>query len=422
MRWQFSSFGLKFASHSGILQLMDDLGKALAAGGDDVLMLGGGNPGQIAAVQAELRARMKEILDNPGEFERLTGNYDPPAGEPRFLEALARLFKKELDWDVGPENLALATGSQASFFYLFNMFCGQMPDGSFRRMLLPLAPEYVGYADSGVHEGLFLSWRPRIEELPGSLFKYHVAPPEEGLPSDIGAICASRPTNPTGNVLCDAEVERIYELARAAGVPFILDNAYGFPFPGIIYCDAKPFWAPGMILCMSLSKFGLPGTRTGIVVAPPEVAKAVSAFNAILCLAPNGFGAALARGLVESGRIIELSREVVLPHYRAKSETALARLVKGLAGLPARVHKPEGAFFLWLWLKDFPISSAAFYERLKRRGVIVVPGNNFFPGLEGDWRHKDECVRISYSQDDAIVAAGLDIIADEARAVYAESR
>jgi valine--pyruvate aminotransferase len=54
--------------------------------------------------------------------------------------------------------------------------------------------------------------------------------------------------------------------------------------------------------------------------------------------------------------------------------------------------------------------------------VIVVPGNNFFPGLEGDWRHKDECVRISYSQDDAIVAAGLDIIADEARAVYAESR
>jgi valine--pyruvate aminotransferase len=187
------------------------------------------------------------------------------------------------------------------------MFCGPMPDGSFRRMLLPLAPEYVGYADSGVHEGLFLSWRPRIEELPGSLFKYHVAPPEEGLPSDIGAICASRPTNPTGNVLCDAEVERIYELARAAGVPFILDNAYGFPFPGIIYCDAKPFWAPGMILCMSLSKFGLPGTRTGIVVAPPEVAKAVSAFNAILCLAPNGFGAALARGLVESGRIIELS-------------------------------------------------------------------------------------------------------------------
>jgi len=315
----------------------------------------------------------------------------------------------------------LTTGSQTSFFYLFNLFCGEMPDGSFKRMLLPLAPEYVGYADAGIKEGLFLSWKPEMEMLDGPLFKYHVKTPKGGIPSDVGAICASRPTNPTGNVLTDEEVARLSMMASKAGIPFILDNAYGLPFPGIVFTEARPFWAPHMILCMSLSKLGIPGARTGMVVAAPEVAKAVASLNAILSLAPNGFGAALARDLVESGRVIELSKRVIGPHYKSKAVAAVERLAKGLEGLPCRIHKPEGAFFLWLWLKDFPLSSTAFYERLKSKGVVVVPGCNFFPGLEGEWRHKDECVRISYSQNDRTVAAGLDIIAAEARKAYSEA-
>lgn len=421
MEWPLTRFGRKFTSGSGILQLMDDLGKALADGGGKSLMLGGGNPGHIPGVSAVLRARMERILKTPGEFERLVGNYDPPQGEPRFIEALARMLRRECGWDIGPENIALTTGSQTSFFYLFNILCGEMPDGSFRRMLLPLAPEYVGYADAGLDENLFLSWKPDIELLDGGLFKYHVHFSSMALPPDVGAICASRPTNPTGNVLTDAEISRLAGMAKDAGIPFILDNAYGLPFPGIVYGDAAPLWSPGMILCMSLSKLGLPGTRTGVVIAAPQITQAVSALNAILSLAPGGVGAALARELVESGDILRLSKETIRPFYQRKAGLALARLSNALKGLDCRIHKPEGAFFLWLWLKGLPISSQAFYERLKGRGVVVVPGRHFFPGLAEEWRHKDECVRISYSQDDTMVAAGLDIIADEARKVYSEA-
>jgi valine--pyruvate aminotransferase len=60
-------------------------------------------------------------------------------------------------------------------------------------------------------------------------------------------------------------------LAKAHGIPLILDNAYGAPFPGIIFTDAQPFWEPHVILTYSLSKIGLPGTRTGIVIGPPEI-------------------------------------------------------------------------------------------------------------------------------------------------------
>src|SRR5690606_24599666 len=122
-----------------------------------------------------------------------------------------------------------------------NLLAGAMPDGSCRKILLPVVPEYIGYANQGLSPDQFVACRPAIEELPDREFKYRVdfdavARALEG--GGIGAICASRPTNPTGNVLTDEEVARLAALAESAGIPLILDNAYGLPFPGAVYTDA----------------------------------------------------------------------------------------------------------------------------------------------------------------------------------------
>jgi len=74
--------------------------------------------------------------------------------------------------------------------------------------------------------------------------------------------------------------------------------------------------------------------------------------------------------------------------------------------------------FLWLWMKDLPITSLELYERLKARGVLVVSGHYFFPGLDEDWRHKQECIRITYSQDEEKVMEGIRIICDEVKKAY----
>jgi valine--pyruvate aminotransferase len=128
--------------------------------------------------------------------------------------------------------------------------------------------------------------------------------------------------------------------------------------------------------------------------------------------------------MVASGEILTLSDDTVRPYYRAKAERALGRLRSALEaggdGPDFAIHRPEGALFLWLWLRGLPITCAELYERLKARGVIVVPGHYFFPGLEhDDWPHRHECLRISYAQDDATVERGLAIIAEEARRAYA---
>ncbi len=411
---EVSRFGRKIAETSGIGQLMEDLGIAYSEG-RNILMLGGGNPAHIPDVQKYFRSSMEKLLRNGDEFERAIGNYDPPGGNREFVEGVSALLRSELSWDIGPENVVLTNGSQTAFFILFNMFAGSYESRTRKKILFPLAPEYIGYCDVGLENDLFIAVKPQIEHIDEHVFKYHVDFDKINITDEIGAICVSRPTNPTGNVLTDAEIARLNELALTNDIPLIIDNAYGMPFPNIIFTEAGAVWNENTIFCMSLSKLGLPSLRTGIVIANEEVVTMVSRMNAVMSLAPGGMGASVMRDLVRSGEIINLSRNVITPYYQQKAQTTLEQVYKELDGIDFHVHKPEGAFFLWLWFPNLPITTGELYERLKARGVLVIPGHYFFPGLKEKWRHKNECIRVNYSQETETVAAGIKIIADEVK-------
>lgn len=413
---ELSDFGKRFAGKIGIAELMDDLGSALAAD-PAPLMLGGGNPAHIPEVQALVRRRMNQILDQPGEFERLIGNYDTPQGSAPFLEALAGLLNQEYNWEIYPENIALTNGSQNAFLSLFNLFAGRFDGAQRKQVMLPLTPEYIGYTEVGIEPDFFQSRRPQIEHLDDSLFKYKIDFDSLSISREVGALCLSRPTNPTGNVVTDDEVERLRALTRNAGVPLVLDSAYGDPFPNIIQTKITPVWDEDIVLCLSLSKFGLPTLRTGIIVARKEIITLVSRMTSVFSLAPGSIGPALALDLVRSGDIVRLSKEVIRPFYGSKSRQAVTQLQEELKGLPYAIHKPEGALFLWLWIDQLPITAAELYQRLKRKGVLIVPGHYFFPGLNENWDHKDKCIRITFAQDDEVVSKGISIIATEIRSL-----
>jgi len=410
---KLSNFGAKFTQESGILRLMDDLGEALSAGGK-MLMLGGGNPARIPEMESKFREHMLRLVER-GDFDDLVSGYDAPQGHRRFLEALAELLHRRFRWEVKPSNIALTNGSQTSFFYLFNLLAGTGSDGRRRRILFPLTPEYIGYADAGIEPDLFTASRPEIELIDPDLFKYRVDFNRVAVMDDVAAICVSRPTNPTSNVLTGEELERLRALAAGNGIPLIIDNAYGTPFPNILFTDAEPLWDENVILTMSLSKLGLPGVRTGIVIGSEEIVKAIASLNAVVSLAPSSFGAYLTLDLVRTGEVLELSRHVIRPYYERRSRQALSWVREHLSGIEYRIHKPEGTFFFWLWFPGLPITSAELYQRLKARGVLIVPGHYFFPGLTGSWRHRDECLRLNYSQDEAVVEKGIAIIADEVK-------
>jgi valine--pyruvate aminotransferase len=412
-----SKFGRKMATQSGIGQLMDDLGAALAQ--PDVLMLGGGNPAHISEVECHFRQSMMAMLQNGDRFEHAVGDYDPPEGSTRFIQAVADLLGAQFGWDIGPQNIALTNGSQSAFFILFNLFAGLYDDGTAKKILFPLTPEYIGYCDVGLTPDLFTAIKPRIEHIDEHLFKYRVDFDRLELTDEIGAICVSRPTNPSGNVLTNDEVARLADLAAGKGIPLIVDNAYGLPFPHIVFTDAEPLWNDNIIVCMSLSKLGLPGTRTGIVIARPDIVEMIARVNAVMSLAPGSMGTAIATDLVCSGEILRISRDVIRPFYENKAQQALEQFHEQLNGLDYRIHRPEGAFFMWLWLPDLPITSQQLYERLKARRVIVVPGHYFFPGLTDPWPHTQQCLRVNYAQSADVVSRGIEIIADEVKRAHA---
>ncbi len=416
---KFSDFGIRFAGEIGIGELMDDLGDALVSD-PAPFMLGGGNPAHVPEVQSIFKKRMEHILANPGEFERVIGNYDTPQGAKAFIGALAELFRSEFAWDIGSENIALTNGSQNAFFSLFNLFGGKFGGSNLKQILLPLAPEYIGYAEVGLEPDFFRSFRPDLEILTDRLFKYRVDFDQLKVDNQVGAVCFSRPTNPTGNVVTDQEVARLRDLANTQRIPLIIDNAYGTPFPNIIFSEARPVWDENIILCLSFSKFGLPSLRTGIVIARKEIIRVVTRMTSVLSLAPGSLGPALAYDLVKSGSITQVSDEIIRPFYRKKAERAVAQLRKEVGeDIPLRIHKPEGALFLWLWFDNLPISSQELYQRLKAKGVLVVSGHYFFPGMEkDDWKHKEQCIRVTFAQDDEIVQRGIDLIAEETRKVY----
>jgi valine--pyruvate aminotransferase len=413
-----SNFGQKLTRKTGILELMDDLGKAMS-GEQKMLMLGGGNPAHIPEIEAIWRKRWAEIEQHGNELENMLGNYTTPQGNAEFISTVANFFKQQYGWNVSGKNVSVLNGSQTTFFYLFNMLAGESEHGK-KKILLPIVPEYIGYADQGIGEDMFTAIMPTMEFLDDHTFKYHINFNELSITDDIAALCVSRPTNPTGNVITDEELEKLHSLAKEKNIPLIIDNAYGAPFPHILFSHATPLWSEQIIYVLTLSKIGLPSARTSIIIANEEITSYLTSINAIAGLSSGTIGQHLIMPLLADGSIVQKSKDIILPYYEKKAKAAVAYFHAQMTGssVPYYLHKSEGALFLWLWCKDLPITSYELYQGLKQKGVLVVPGQYFYPGLQTDWKQKDECLRITYSQSESDVQKGLTIIAEEVKSVY----
>lgn len=423
----FSDFGEKLCGPSGINDLMDDLGKPLPKN-ISLSLMGGGNPARIPEVESLYRKQMELILTNNDDFENLIGRYDSPQGKTKFIEQIANCLSKKYGWNVSPENVAITNGSQSAFFYLFNMFSGTYTVNgkkTKKKIVFPLVPEYVGYADQGIEKDSFVGINANFEKYSDRTFKYKIdfIKLEEYLSmhDDTSALCVTRPTNPTGNVLTDSEIEHLSALSKKYKIPLFIDNAYGLPWPDIIFTEnAKPFWDENVVLSMSLSKIGLPALRTGIIIAQKEIISAIAKLNAIAALASGSFGQALAGDLILSGKLIDVAHNFVRPFYENKSKQIQNWIHKYFKGGDYYIHKSEGSIFVWLLMEDLAVPTKEFYKMLKEKGVFVMPGEYFFFGNPSDSSlphvenhpHYSKCLRLNYAGNEEEVERGVKIISE----------
>lgn len=400
---------------------MQDLTIAAPPGGQ-LYPMGGGNPAHIPEVEDALRQIASEVVDDTNRFTQMVGDYDAPQGHERFRAALAERLSGLFNQPLSASNIAITNGSQASFEILFNAFAGAFSDGSWRHIELPITPEYVGYNDMGRQARPILRSTPaRIDLIGDQQFKYGIDLDRFELNvRTSGAVCLSRPTNPSGNVVTDAELTHVAQQCAVTEVPLIIDGAYGLPFPGMIYTQATPFWDDNTILCLSLSKLGLPGVRTGIIVAATQVTELIRNANAINGLAPTRVGPELVLPLLSNHRLDELCETVIRPHYLSKQSLALNTLLEAAKGLPIRVHRADGAMFLWVWFENLPGGTQKLYELAAAEGVVTVAGHHFFQGLTRQWQHANECLRVNYAGDPNTVETGIKRLITLARRLYDE--
>lgn len=415
---KLSDFGKKMSADAGILRLMDDLGKALA-GAKPKAMFGGGNPAQIPAMTEVFKNSLHDLLTDEDRLAAMLGNYDTPQGNAAFITTIKDFLNRHYQLGISEDNITITPGSQTGYFMLFNLLAGKT-EGETRKILFPLVPEYIGYVDQTLEPEGFASQRPTIDKISEHEFKYRVDFKSLKLDDSIAGICISRPTNPTGNVVTDKELEHLGKLAVEHDIPLIVDNAYGFPFPGVIVPKSKLFWNGHTVLSISLSKVGLPSSRVGVFVGPAKLMRALASANAIVSLASPSFGQYVTEPLIKNDTILELSERHIKPHYFERAKKARALIDRHFpADLPWRLHTYEGSYFFWLWLSGSKLTGKELYKYLKERGVLVVPGEYFFPGQDvRAWPHAHECLRLNFARPDNELKAGIPILAEAIKRAY----
>ena len=415
---RLSKLGDRMSQLTGVRAIMKDIIETLADPDVHWINLSAGNPVILPEVEQMWRHYTAELLADPA-FGEAIGRYGSSQGYEPLIEVVADWFQREYGWNVSQRHVLVTPGSQSLYFFAINSFGGPNQSGQMQSILLPLSPDYTGYNGASLNPDALVALRPTIQYEGQHRFKYSPDLDQLSIDSTVGAVLFSRPCNPSGNVILTKDVRQIAARAAAHNIPVIIDSAYAPPFPNLVFQEMDLVWEPNVMHCMSLSKAGLPGERLGVAIADPELLAPLQAFQANAAIHSSRFGQALAAKAIASGQLAELSRTVIQPHYRHKHQRLEAAFDREMSDdIPWYLHVGEGAIFAWLWLKDCPMSDLEMYQAIKREGTIVVPGQSFFPGLQEDWDHKHQCLRISLTATVEQIEAGVAAIARVVERTY----
>lgn len=415
-----TKFGAQMSNLTGVRAIMKDIIETLRAGqGQEFINLSAGNPVILPEVEQLWRDCTADLLAS-SEYGEVVCRYGSSQGYQPFIDAVLEDFNDRYGLRLSDRNILITPGSQSIYFYAANAFGGYTASGQLKHIVLPLSPDYTGYGGVSLVPEAVVAYKPTLDiDAKAHRFKYRPDFSQLSIDENTGCVIFSRPCNPTGNVLTNDEVEKIAALAAPYNVPVLIDSAYGPPFPALNFTEMKPIFGGNIIHCMSLSKAGLPGERIGIAIGEERMIQVLECFQTNMCIHSPRYGQAIASRAIASGALANIAENVIRPHYQKKFKILETTLDKFMPkDLPWFLHRGEGAIFAWLWLKDLPITDWEFYQQLKQVGVIVVPGSSFFPGLREDWRHKQECLRISLTATDAEIEVGMQRLAKISEQVY----
>ncbi|UCC56446.1 MAG: pyridoxal phosphate-dependent aminotransferase [Gammaproteobacteria bacterium] len=203
----------------------------------------------------------------------------------------------------------------------------------------------------------------------------------------VSALMLASPSNPTGTLLGEQDIQQLFEIVRERGGSLVVDEIYhGLTYAG----SAQTALAVSgdIFVINSFSKyFGMTGWRLGWLVAPVSSVAELDklAQNLFLAAPTPAQHAALAAFEPDNITILEARRE----EFRIRRDYLLPALRELGFDIPVT---PEGAFYLYADCSRFTDDSFSFSKQLLEEvGVAITPGIDF--GNHRPERH----VRFAYT-------------------------
>jgi aspartate/methionine/tyrosine aminotransferase len=213
-------------------------------------------------------------------------------------------------------------------------------------------------------------------------------------------ILISSPSNPTGTIIGQDELEKLFGFVRRRNGFLISDEIYH----GLTYAEpAASALALGddLFVINSFSKqFGMTGWRLGWAVVPEQFTKVADKLsqNIFIAAATHSQHAALAA--FEPETVLEIERRKVI--FKERRDFLYSELIKLGFSVPVM---PDGAFYIYADCSHFTNDSYQFcMALLEKEDVAVTPGRDF--GLVGQSIH----IRFAYTTDISNIAKAVDKI------------
>jgi aspartate aminotransferase len=344
------------------------LAQDLKASGKDILSFSAGEPdfGTPRHIKDEA---IKAINDGFTQYTAVPGILE-------VREAIAGKLKRDNGLDYTAADIIVSNGAKHS---LFNLFQAVINPGD--EVIIP-APYWVTYPELVKYAfGIPVV----IETHDTSGFKITPEQLKAAITEKTKMLILTTPSNPTGSIYSRAELKELGEVLKGTDIIIASDEMY----EKLVY-DAE-FTATASIsedmfnrtvTINGLSKsVAMTGWRFGYLASANK--ELISVMNKLQSQSTSNINSITQKAAIPAlnGEVdddIEMMRKAFAA--RAEEATALMNEIDGLS-----VVKPEGAFYLFVNIKDITDDSIEFCkELLQEVGVAVVPGIGF--GSEGYFR------------------------------------
>ncbi len=354
----------------------------LKAQGVDVINLSVGEP-DFNTPDHIKEAAKKAVDDN---YSR----YSPVAGYPALRKAIVAKLKKENGLDYTPEQIVCSNGAKQC---VCNAVMALVSPGE--EVIIP-APYWVSYPQMVLMaDGKPVFVEAGIEQD----FKITPAQLEEAITARTKAIILCSPSNPTGAVYSQAELEALAEVLRRHEQVYIISDEI-YEHINYVGSHASIARCEGMydrtIVINGVSKaYAMTGWRIGFCAAPLALAKACSKLQGQYTSGPCSVSqVAATEAFAGPQECVEEMRQA----FERRKEL-IVRLAREIPGL--EVNEPHGAFYL------FPQCSSYFGKRF---GDKVIENSTDFAlyllehahvaTVGGDAFGSPRCFRMSYATSD----------------------